>query len=387
MTVAFIPVRGGSKSIPLKNVREIAGKPLLYWVCEAAFKAKLVDAVYISTDDDRIRIIANKLIERHWSGGKVRLIDRPPESATDGASTESAMIDFCKRIPSEIILLLQATSPLLRSGDIDGAIGLMKERGAESVLSAVRQKRFIWGWNGASAKPVNYDPAKRPRRQDWEGFFVENGALYATKTALFNKSGVRINGSTVIWEMPEESYVELDEPVDWEILEILLSARERTTVVGESPIIKLLVTDNDGVLTDGGMFYSDAGEIIKKYNTQDGMGFQLLRDAGIRTALITGEESKIAQKRAEKLGIQTVILGSKDKHSALRKIWETTGIGPHETAYIGDDINDLSAMKACAVRIAVNNAQDEIKEIAHYVTNKKGGNAGFREAVNWLLKR
>ncbi|HPW41103.1 MAG TPA: acylneuraminate cytidylyltransferase family protein, partial [Bacillota bacterium] len=137
--VAFIPVRGGSKSIPLKNIRLINGRPLVYWTLDAAAGCREVDKVVVSTDSDEIR----KVVEKYDSD-KIIIIDRSEEVSTDIASTESVMLEFAGKYDFENIILVQATSPLLTEGDISGGIEKFRQEGIDSVLSVVRQKRFIW---------------------------------------------------------------------------------------------------------------------------------------------------------------------------------------------------------------------------------------------------
>ena len=171
-TVALIPVRGGSKSIPLKNIKPIAGKPLVYWTVRAACECASIDRVYVATDSDRIK----EAVESFRQGeevdllGKAVVIGRSAESASDTASTESAMLEFAQRVDFETIVLIQATSPLLKGEDLDRGFAAYEEEGTDSVLSVVRQKRFHWATDeNGFAHPTNYDVFHRPRRQEFDG--------------------------------------------------------------------------------------------------------------------------------------------------------------------------------------------------------------------------
>ncbi|MDO8663918.1 MAG: acylneuraminate cytidylyltransferase family protein [Candidatus Wildermuthbacteria bacterium] len=220
--VAFIPIRGGSKSIPLKNIKELAGKPLAFWVIQAALNCSLVDEVVVSTDSDAIK---NKVGE--LKDGKLRIIGRSKETATDTASTESAMLEFARADDSfKHIILIQATSPLLESSHLEAGIKKYFENKYGGLLSVVRQKRFIWEEKGGKANPVNYNPLKRPRRQEWDGFLVENGAFYITSRENLLQTNCRLSGEMGVYEMPEETYFELDEPSDWIIIEEFLKKRK-----------------------------------------------------------------------------------------------------------------------------------------------------------------
>ena len=220
--IVFIPARGGSKSIPGKNIKEINGKPLIYWAIMASCRCRFTDMVYVATDDRLIR----ETVEG-FGVQKLKAVGRSEDSATDTASTELAMLQFAKEQEFENIILVQATSPMLTSQELEEGIQKFREPGIDSVLSVVRQRRFCWErCAGNRARPLNYDVVRRPRRQEFEGFFVENGAFYITSKEALLRTGCRLSGNIGMVEMQEDSYYEIDEPKDWEIVEHLLKLRE-----------------------------------------------------------------------------------------------------------------------------------------------------------------
>ncbi len=381
MNVAFIPVRGGSKSIPLKNIREIAGKPLAYWTAKAANDCEEIDRIYIATDSDRIR----ETVEG-FGLNKVYVIGRSANSATDTASTESAMLEFAEKYEFDNIVLIQATSPLLTSADISGGFSEFNKPGTDSVLSAVRQKRFQWKIDREGcAAPINYDVFHRPRRQEFDGYLVENGAFYIISRELLLESRNRLAGNIHIYEMDEASYLEIDEPNDWIIIEKLLMDRIKKTV--KIPEIKMFLTDCDGCLTDGGMYYSENGDEMKRFNTLDGMGVQMLRERGILTGIVTGEKRELNKRRAQKLRMDIYEEGVQDKISVVRRLCENYNIDMQNVAYIGDDINDLEVIRAVGFGCSVANGVKAVKEAARYVTVKLGGQGAVREVVDFILGR
>ena len=219
--VAFIPVRGGSKSIPLKNVKLFCGHPLVYWAINAAERSEAVDEIYVSTDSDVIRETVEEL-----SFSKVEVIDRGAYTATDDASTESAMIEFAEGNMFDNIVLIQATSPLITSKDIDGGFQLYKKDGIDSVLSVVLQKRFLWDLRDECVTyPINYDVKNRPRRQEFLGYYVENGAFYICSRENLLLSKCRLQGRIGAYQMDEKTYFEIDEPSDWLIMEAIMNNR------------------------------------------------------------------------------------------------------------------------------------------------------------------
>ncbi len=221
--IAFIPLRGGSKSIPHKNIAPLGGKPLACWVIEAALGCIEIERVYVSTDDNLVGSVAEA-----FRSDRVKVVSRSTETATDTASTESAMIEFARENEFEHMILIQATSPLLTSEDLTGGIAQFRSTNADALLSVVRQKRFVWQERGDGfVMPWNYDPMKRPRRQEFPGFLVENGAFYICSRRVLLESGSRIAGRITAYVMPEETYFELDEPGDWIVVEELIKNRAK----------------------------------------------------------------------------------------------------------------------------------------------------------------
>ena len=216
--IGFIPLRGGSKSIPLKNIKKIAGRPLAYWALDAAVGCQKIEHVYVSTDSDEIK----KVVEEYGSK-KVTVIERSAESATDTASTELALLEFAHLSICQKIVLIQATSPLVKSADIARGIELIESQNADSLVSVVLQKRFKWALEkDLSARPLNYSPEKRPQRQDFEGEYVENGAFYISDRQMLISTRSRLHGSIVGLPMIDQTYLELDELSDWIAIEGLL---------------------------------------------------------------------------------------------------------------------------------------------------------------------
>lgn len=385
----FIPARGGSKSIPLKNIKTIAGQPLIYWALDAACASNSVHRVVVSTDSEEIK----KIVESHPDSHKIDCVHRSESTATDEASTESAIIEFINRYTiSGNIILMQATSPLVTSDDLDMATEHFEAVQAQSLLSVVRQKRFIWEEEGDNVKknvrPVNYSPANRPRRQEFEGFIVENGAFYIFDADKFLEHRSRLYGDITYYEMGEESYVELDEPHDWALVETLLFQKQKPLPKIDMSSVKLFVTDVDGVLTDAGMYYTEAGDELKKFNTRDGMGLELLRKHGIKTAIITSENTKIVERRAKKLKTDYLVQGCKDKLTACKEICNELNISLNEVAFVGDDINDLELLKHTGVAACPSDAVSVIKKVSGIiVSDMKGGNGVVRDIAQRVLAR
>ena len=150
--------------------------------------------------------------------------------------------------------------------------------------------------------------------------------------------------------------------------------------------IKLLLLDVDGVLTDGRIYFDDKGEEIKAFNSKDGLGLRLLMKAGIQVGIITGRKSKALQHRCENLGIDLLFENIQDKASVLDQVATRSGIGLQETAFVGDDLLDLSLFGVVSVAIAVADAHTCVLEKADMVTTAKGGAGAVREVCDTILK-
>lgn len=222
--LAIIPARGGSKGIPCKNIKKINGKPLLQYTIKAALNSKFISKTVVTTDSEKIGKIAMRL-------GASTII-RPKNLAGDKAQIEPTMEHVLKKLKNEenyipdMIILLQNTSPLRNSKDIDNAFRKFKTKKFDSVLSASPSHQFIWRSTKEIAKPFNYDPSKRQNRQDLSKDFKENGAIYITKYKNFMKSKCRISGKIGIYEMAEHRSFEVDSKIDILIIEMLLRKHE-----------------------------------------------------------------------------------------------------------------------------------------------------------------
>jgi len=150
--------------------------------------------------------------------------------------------------------------------------------------------------------------------------------------------------------------------------------------------IKLLILDVDGVLTDGGIYFTSNGDEIKRFNVQDGSGIRLMFHAEIPVAIITGRTSELVARRCADLGIEDVYQGALDKRIPYEELREKHSLSNDEICCIGDDLHDLPMLTRCGFPVAVANARDEVKEVARYVTQASGGDGAVREAIEKILR-
>jgi N-acylneuraminate cytidylyltransferase len=377
--VAFIPVRGGSQSIPLKNIKEINGQPLIYWTLISLENAKSIDQVVVATDSTAI-----KNCVKNFKFKKVVIYDRDPANAQNTSSTESVMLEYIERSKlkgTDNFILVQATNPFTTTEDIELALAQFKKnRLAKSLLSVVRTKRFFWTTKN---KPLNYNPMKRPRRQDYEGLLMENGAFYISAVKDITKSKNRLSKPIITYEMPEYSGFEIDEPDDWTIVEKFLKKYRGNLKAKSYGDIKLLLSDVDGVLTDAGMYYSENGDELKKFNTYDGMGFQLIQKMGIKVGILTKEDRELNRARAKKLKLDFDFHGVQDKLSKLDELLKELGLNYSQVAYVGDDINDIEVLKKVGFAFCPSSSIPEVLQLEGvHVLRAAGGKGAVREVYN-----
>ena len=219
--LAIIPARGGSKGIPRKNIRFLCGKPLIAYTIEAALGSKIIDRVVVSTEDGEIAKIA-----RDYGA---EIIERPEEFATDSASTEPVLehaVKYLEKIEdyrANVVVLLQLTSPLRNSQHIDEAIETFFSNKYDSLLSVCPSHAFLWKVDRDRVCPINYDFQNRPRRQDRQPEYQENGAIYITKCDILMSEHNRLGGKIGLYIMPAEDSWEIDTEFDFRLCEQLIT--------------------------------------------------------------------------------------------------------------------------------------------------------------------
>lgn len=363
----------------MKNIKPLCGKPLVYRTIEPLEMVSDIDEVYVATDCDEIEAVV-------YAGGfkKTKVFRRSKDNAADTSSTESVMLEFLAAVslPDDtIFILVQATSPFTRAEDFQNALKQIRYENADSLLTCVRTKRFFWNECGT---PQNYDYMNRPRRQNFKGVLMENGAFYINTVKNIKTVKNRLSGKITIYEMPEYTGLEIDEQDDWLIAELFI----RKYGFAESRDIRLFLCDVDGTLTDAGMYYTENGDEMKKFCTLDGKGMELLRNAGIKTGIITSENTEIVKRRAKKLRVDYLYegVGNEGKLVAAMEICSKEGISLSETAYIGDDLNCLELLKNVGCAACPANAVTQIMNLPHIIKmSKKGGEGAVREFADHIL--
>ncbi|WP_375082103.1 cytidylyltransferase domain-containing protein [Microbacterium sp. CR_7] len=377
-TVAIIPARGGSKGVPRKNVQRVGGVPLIERAVRSALSAEGIDLVVVSTDDAEIATVAS-------AAGAV-VVRRPDELSGDTASSESAILHALDEIEAagervEVVAFLQATSPFISADALAEAVREVREERADSVFSAFETYGFLWARTGDDAAvALNHEAGHRPRRQDRDPHYLETGAFYVFRADGFREAQHRFFGRIRITEVPEWSAIEIDDAQQLEIARALAALHETP----ERIPVRAVVTDFDGVHTDDTASVDADGVERVRVSREDGMGVSLLRKAGIPMLILSTEVNAVVRARAEKLRVP-VLHGIEDKESALRGWAEENGIALDEIAYLGNDVNDLPAMRIVGWPVAVANAHPRVLAEARVVLTRRGGRGAVRELVERVL--
>lgn len=221
--IAIIPARGGSKGVPRKNVRPLAGKPLIAYTIGAALAAARVDRVIVSTDDDEIAAVSAE------AGAEV--VRRPAAISGDTASSEAALLHVLDTLAGreaqlpDTVVFLQCTSPLTTAADIDGTVDALDANQADCALAVAPFYHFLWRASaGGAAAGVNHAIHNRPRRQDMEPQYLETGAVYALRTEGFRAARHRFFGRVALFVQAAERCLEIDEPLDFLKAEVMVRA-------------------------------------------------------------------------------------------------------------------------------------------------------------------
>ena len=386
--IAIIPARGGSKGIPQKNLIHFCGNPLLAWSILQAKNADLIKKVYVSSDNEEILSVAGQY------GAEAIL--RPSEISTDTSTSESALIHSLDRIENsekikiDLIVFLQATSPLRESIDIDNAISkILKEQGDSLLSVCLLDDLCAFRKKGNQLYGITYDPYKRGRRQDREPIYHDNGSIYIFKPEILRKFNNRIGGKTVLFEMPFWKFFEIDTWDDVEICEFFFKkyilnnrkTNEKDQLCIEN--VDLIVYDFDGVMTDNHVMVMQDGSEAVAANRSDGLGIEIIKNMSINQVILSTESNPVVSVRAKKLGIP-VIQGSKDKAASLRSYCHENNLNMERVIYVGNDVNDFDAMINVGIAISPFDAHPDIKAISKIVLKSKGGSGVARELADLL---
>ena len=382
--LAVIPARGGSKGIPRKNLQPVGGRPLLAHAIVAALQAKRISRVVVTTDDEEIADIA-----RRFGADVVR---RPATLADDKASSEAAVLHCLGELERvelyrpELVMLIQCTSPLSTSEDFDGVISTLLENNGDSCFTAVPFHHFIWKRQAdGSVEGINHPGARRQRRQDLVPQLLENGATYVMRTEAFVREEDRFCGTTLIHEVAADRNLEIDDPRDLLLAEVLLRKRTEESRAHVLPSkVGALVLDFDGVLTDNRVLVNQDGTEAVLCSRGDGMGLGLVSKAGVELLILSKERNPVVTARAKKLNIEC-LQAVDDKPTALRMWLREKGVELKDTIFVGNDVNDVECMALAGCAACPADAHHKAVAVADIVLDTPGGFGAVRELCDLVV--
>lgn len=400
--VAVIPSRYGSTRLPGKPLLDICGKPLIQRVWEVVAQVHNIDEIIVATDDDRIA----KTVQDF--GGKVIMTSSDCQSGSDRVREVAQVVD------ADVYVNVQGDEPLLESSAIEKLLDVFVREAKVQVATL--------------CSPISQEEAQSPNQVKVVCDHVGN-ALYFSRAPLpfvrdanetvdylghigiyayrreavcsftylpasdleqaekleqlrFLQAGIPIR----VIEVPRMGGG-VDTQEDLERVRTVIRERRRAEALDRLKHVKLVVTDVDGVLTDGGLYYGADGECLKRFNARDGLGVKLLQKAGIQVAILSGRDCPALRKRIEDLGITEAVVGQLDKRMALAEMMERYGVAAEGVVFIGDDVSDMEAFGLCGISVTVGDAPDYVKERADLVLEMYGGRGAFRELVDIIQRK
>lgn len=398
--LAIIPARGGSKSIPRKNIKPFAGHPLIAYSIAAALQAEKVSRVIVSTDDPEIASVAREY------GAEIPF-RRPAELAQDSTPDlpvfkhALAWLEEHENYRPDLVVQLRPTTPVRPPNLIDSAIDLMLEHPeADSVRGVVpsgQNPYKMWritedGRLAPLLEPPNgiKEPYNAPRQQ-LPPTYWQTGHIDVIRPRVFAQNSM--SGKIILPVVLDPIYtVDLDTPLDWMWAEWLVQNVEIPMVwPGRKPRpmparIKLVALDFDGTLTDNRVWVDEQGREAVAANRGDGFGIEMLKAAGIQVVIISRETNPVVAARAKKLRVP-VFQRVADKATLIRSLLAEYHIPPEEAVFVGNDINDVPAFAEVGWAVVVGDAHPEAKRAADWVLSSAGGHGAIRELADLLLKR
>lgn len=383
-TACIILARGGSKGVPGKNLRPVGGVSLIGRAVRAGRMAERVAAVYVSTDDDAIAA------EARLYGAKV--IDRPAELSGDTATSEVGWLHAVPSVQEDTpkidkLVFLQCTSPFTTGTDIDGCLAEMEARGADCALSVYEDHSFLWGLDahGRGVGINHNERTQRKRRQDLPPQYCESGAIYCVKLAPFLATGQRFCGTVALYPV-DHPPIEIDTLQDFALCTQIAQMGGRCEIPPERLArVKAIVMDFDGVHTDNLVITDQNGIESVRTSRGDGMGISALRDSGrYQMMILSKERNPVVLKRAEKLKLE-VYHSVDDKVEALESWLTERNFCWADLLYVGNDLNDLSAMEKSGLSACPADSHPSILEIAEWILPLPGGKGALRSMSDVLM--
>ena len=397
--LALVPARGGSKSIPRKNLRRFAGHPLVAYSIAAGLQAQSVSRVIVSTDDEEIAEVSRRY------GAEVPFL-RPVELAADDTPDLPVFLHALAWLKEredyrpEIVVQLRPTSPVRPPDCVDQAVELLRNRpdagSVRGVVLSGQNPYKMWRVvEDGSMHPLlgteYHEPYNMPR-QKLPSTYWQTGHIDAIRTTTILEKG-SMSGEVVLPLMLDPQYtVDIDTLRDWERAEWILQRGELSAVRPGRPTrplperVGLVVFDFDGVMTDNRVWVDSDGKEAVATHRGDGLGVARLRQAGVPMVVLSTESDPVVAARCRKLGLR-LLQGVKDKGGALRSLLAEMRVEAASVVYLGNDVNDLPCFPLVGCAVVVADAHPDVVAEADMVLHRAGGQGAVRELCDLLCEK
>lgn len=398
--LAIIPARGGSKSIPRKNIKPFCGIPLLAWSIAAARQSKFVTRIIVSTDDEEIAAIARKF------GAETPFL-RPAKYSRDNSRDIELFVHALKWLEKhenykpDLVIQLRPTSPIRPKGIVDKAVKiLLKNKNADSVRGVVpagQNPHKMWllkNQNSPMKNLLNVKGIKEPYnapRQTLPQIYWQTGHIDVIRPKIILKGSM--SGKIIYPLIVDPSFtVDIDNLRDWARYEHTVATAGLDMVWVEkakrprSKSIQLIVSDFDGVITDNRVWTNQNGRELVSASRSDSLRINDLKEQGIEFVILSSEVNPVVGARAKKMGVEFVQgVDVRDKGKILKKLLAKKKVDPAKVIYIGNDINDLPCFEVVGWAVAVADAYPEVLQAADHVLTHTGGHGAIRELCDMVL--
>ena len=396
--LALIPARGGSKTVPRKNIQPLAGHPLIAYSIAAGLQAKRVSRVIVSTDDEEIAEISRSY------GAEIPFL-RPYSLAQD----ETVDVPVFKHAlewlaenesyQPEIVVQLRPTSPLRPPDCVDSAIGILLENNdSDSIRGVIPSGQNPYKMWRISSKghlqPLLDNDLEEPYnmpRQKLPQTYWQTGHIDTIRASTILEKG-SMSGDNILPLIMDPRYaIDIDTAKDHEHAQWILGHTDLPLIRPGRKVrplpqkVELVVFDFDGVMTDNRVWVDANGRELVSANRSDGWGLARLKETSVQIVVLSTETDPVVAARCRKLGIEA-IQGIQDKAKALPDLMESRGIDANKTIYLGNDVNDVVCFPLVACALVVEDAHPEAKAQADLILTKRGGQGAVRELCDILIR-
>ena len=401
---AVIPARYASTRLPGKPLLDILGKPMIQRVYENACRAKGLDEVAVATDDERIFACVQGF------GGRCLMTSPSCANGTE------RLHEAAGKLQADAYVNIQGDEPLLEPSAIDLLCACLREEDAPPCATLARPCSFSEAANpnlvkvvlDARGQALYFSRARIPYPRDGgedPGYLAHIGVYAYRADTLESFAKAPSSPLEDIEKLEQLRLLQMGIPIrviqtrawgpgvdtkeDLEEVRRLLAGKPAGALPeleARKAKIAFVVTDADGVLTDGSLWYTAEGETLKAFTARDGIGFKMLEKAGIRTAVLSGRDSAPLRRRISDLGIGPSLLGVGDKAAGLKRLMAEAGMTKEQTLYIGDDAPDAEAFALCGLACTVADGHPLARAQADWVLEARGGRGAIHEIADGLME-